>query len=255
LEQKSIQYLFDIFEHKSKEICLVGGCVRDALLGKISRDFDIAANVLPNEIIEILRNNNLRYEIFAYKYGSITTYINNQKFQITTLRQDVNQMGRDTNIVFTQDWRKDALRRDFTINALYLFRNGKIKDFFNGIEDLDSCTIKFIGNIEDSVQEDYLRILRYFRFLATFENPKLIENYDKLLSNYYQCSFDFLTNDLIRQEILKMFNSPFTQNSFFNEKKIIEKKLWVEITQKHFVKTGYKIGLNRCLNKIDLLIN
>lgn len=255
LELKHVQFLFDIFENESKEICLVGGSVRDSLLGKAVKDLDIAANVMPDEIISILKKNNLHYENFAYKYGSITTYINKQKFQITTLREDINQIGRHTNIIFTKDWKKDALRRDFTINAMYLSRNGKIKDFFNGREDLKNCTVKFIGNIEDSIQEDYLRIFRYFRFLSIFQNPKLIEEYDSILLKYYQKSFKSLSNNLIRQEILKMFESPFPLNSFFNDKNIIEKKDWVILIKKHFIETGYKIGLNRCLNKINFLVH
>ena len=254
LNQKSIQLLFDIFERESKEICIVGGSIRDALIGKKSKDFDIAANVSPNVILEILSKNNLRYEDYAYKYGSINAYIDDQKFQITTLREDINQAGRHTNIILTQDWKKDASRRDFTINSMYLSRDGKIKDFFNSREDLKNKTIKFITNIEQSVKEDYLRIFRYFRFLGYFEEPNLIENYDEILLNYCEESFEFLSNDLIRQEILKMFNSPFPLNCFINNKNL-EKKYWIDLVKKHFSKTNYTIGLVRCLNKIDLLIN
>ena len=255
LDQKSIQYLFNIFESESKDICLVGGCIRDALLGKKTRDIDVAVNVNPNEIIQILNNNNLVYEDYAYKYGSITTLIDNQKFQITTLREDINQIGRHTGITFTEDWRKDARRRDFTINAMYLSRNGEIKDFFYGQEDLAKSTIRFIGNIEESIQEDFLRIFRYYRFLGVFKEPKLIKEYDKVLSNYCEQSFNFLSNDLIRQEILKMFNVSFPLNSFFNSKNTMGKKHWIKLTKKHFVQTYYEIGLDKCLNKIDLLIN
>ena len=255
LGQKSIQSLFDIFENESKEICLVGGSVRDTLLGKKTRDIDIAANATPNEIIKILKKNNLFYEDYAYKYGSINVYIEEQKFQITTLREDINQTGRHTNIIFTQDWKKDAARRDFTVNAMYLSRDGEIKDFFNGEEDLINSTIRFIGNIRDSIQEDYLRIFRYIRFLSTFQEPKLIVDYNEVLIKYCEQSFNNLSNDLIRQEILKMLNSSFPLNSFYNIKKNMEKKRWVEITKKHFIKTGYEIGLIKCLNRIELLVN
>ena len=253
LDQKFIQHLFDIFEKESKEICIVGGSVRDALIGKVTRDIDIAANVTPNEIITILKKNNLHYEDYAYKYGSITTYIADQKFQITTLREDVNQMGRHTNILFTQDWKKDAERRDFTINAMYLSRNGNIKDFFNGREDLTNGIIRFIGDAEVSIQEDFLRIFRYFRFLALFEEPKLIKGYEEIILNYLEESFNFLSNELIRQEILKIFKLPFPLNAFFSNEKTMIKKYWIELTKQHFVKTKYDIGITRCLNKIDLI--
>ena len=120
LQKYSIKRLFDIFENESKEVRLVGGCIRDAFLGKETKDIDVAANVKPDEIIKILNKHKIQYENFAYRYGSIIAIIEDQKFQITTLREDINQMGRHTNIIFTNDWKKDAKRRDFTINAMYL---------------------------------------------------------------------------------------------------------------------------------------
>jgi poly(A) polymerase len=254
LDQDPIKRLFDIFEDEAKEVRIVGGCIRDALLGVKTKDIDIAANIHPDEIIAILKKHKLSYEIFAYKYGSITTTIEGQKIQITTLREDINQMGRHTNIIFTNDWKKDAARRDFTINALYLSSSGEIKDYFNGKEDLEKNTIHFIGSIETSIQEDFLRIFRYYRFLGIFENPKLVEDYDKILSQNFEKSFNYLSNDLIRQEILKMFNTPFAENCFFIRDSM-KKKYWIELVTKHFIKSSYKIGLKKCLNKIDLLVN
>ena len=254
LNKDSVRFLFDIFNNEAKEVNLVGGCVRDILLGKISNDIDIAANIVPSEILKILSKNNLKYEDYAYKYGSIITFIEGQKFQITTLREDVNQMGRQTNIIFTNDWKKDASRRDFTINAMYLSQNGKLKDFFNGKEDLKNNTLRFLGNIENSIQEDFLRIFRYYRFLGIFENPQIMKEYDEILSQYFEKAFKYLSNDLIRQEILKMFNTPFPENCFFikNSKK---KKYWIDLVTKHFIISNYEIGLKKCLNKINLLVN
>ena len=254
LDQDHIKRLFEIFEDEAIEVRIVGGCVRDALLGFSTKDIDIAANIHPDEIIVILKKHKLNYENFAYKYGSITTTIEGQKIQITTLREDINQMGRHTNIIFTNDWKKDAARRDFTINALYLSSSGEIKDYFNGKEDLEKNTIHFIGSIETSIQEDFLRIFRYYRFLGIFENPKLIEDYDKILSQNFEKSFNYLSNDLIRQEILKMFNTPFAENCFFIRDSM-KKKYWIELVTKHFIKSSYEIGLKKCLNKIDLLVN
>ena len=251
INKKPIQLLFKIFNNNSNKISLVGGCVRDILMGKISNDIDIAANIIPSEVLVILIKNKLKYEDYAFNYGSIITYIEGQKFQITSLREDVNQMGRQTNIIFTNDWKKDASRRDFTINSLYLSQDGKLKDFFNGREDLKNNTLRFIGNIEESIQEDFLRILRYYRFLGIFENPLIIKKYDEILSQYFEKSFKYLSNDLIRQEILKMFNTPFPRNCFFikNSKK---KKYWIDLVAKHFIDSNYEIGLKKCLNKISL---
>ena len=255
LDTYSIKRLFDIFENEAKEVRLVGGCIRDALLGKETKDIDVAAKVQPDEIIRILDKHKIQYENFAYKYGSIIAIIEDQKFQITTLREDINQRGRHTNIIFTDDWKKDAERRDFTINAMYLSSDGTIKDYFNGQRDLAESKLQFIGNIDERIQEDYLRIFRYYRFLGIFENPQLINGYEEILTKYCEESYNYLSNDLIRQEILKMFNVSFPLNSFFNSKNTMEKKHWIKLTKKHFVQTYYEIGLDKCLNKIDLLIN
>ena len=164
-------------------------------------------------------------------------------------------MGRHTNIIFTDDWRKDAGRRDFTINAMYLSSDGTIKDYFNGQRDIVESKLQFIGNIDERIQEDYLRIFRYYRFLGLFEKPQLIKGYEEILTKYCAESYNYLSNDLIRQEILKMFNSLFPLNSFFNNKDNKDKRFWIELTKNHFVKTQYDLGLNKCLKKIDLLIN
>ena len=253
LSQKPIQSLFRIFNNDTKKIHLVGGCVRDIFLGKISRDIDVAVSILPSEVLKILYKNNLKYEDYAYKYASITTFIEGQKFQITSLRQDINQMGRHTNIIFTKDWKKDAIRRDFTMNSMYLSQYGQLKDFFNGKEDLKNNTLRFIGNIEDSIQEDFLRIFRYYRFLGIFKDPKVIERYDEVLSQYFEKAFNYISNDLIRQEILKMFNTSFPINCFFN-KNSMQKQYWIDLVTKKFIKSNYDIGLKKCLNKIDLLV-
>ena len=137
---------------------------------------------------------------------------------------------------------------------MYLSRDGKIKDFYNGQDDLAKSTIRFIGDIKKSIREDFLRIFRYYRFLSIFEKPQIIDGDESILLNYFERSFNFLSNDLIRQEILKIFNSSFPLNSFFYDNKDMEKRHWVELTKKHFVKMGYEIGLKRCLNRIDLLI-
>ena len=255
LQKYSIKRLFDIFENESKEVRLVGGCIRDALIGKETKDIDVAANVKPDEIIKILNKHKIKYKNFAYRYGAIIAIIEDQKFQITTLREDINQMGRHTNIIITDDWKRDAERRDFTINAMYLSSDGIIKDYFNGQRDIAENKLQFIGNIDERIQEDYLRIFRYYRFLGIFENPQLINGYEEILTKYYGESYNYLSNDLIRKEILKMFNSSFPLNSFFNNKDNKEKRIWIELTKNHFVKTQYDLGLNKCLNKIDLLIN
>ena len=155
LDTYSIKRLFDIFENETKEVRLVGGCIRDALLGKETKDIDVAANAKPDEIITILNKHKIQYENFAYRYGAIIAIVENKKFQITTLREDIKQRGRHTSIIFTNDWKKDAKRRDFTINAMYLSSDGIINDYFNGQQDIANSKLQFIGDIDERNQEAF----------------------------------------------------------------------------------------------------
>jgi len=255
INNKVVKDIINFFERDSKELRLVGGCVRDAFLGRKTKDIDLAANAKPNEIIEILKKNKIKYELYGYKYGSVTAFIKNKKIQITSLRKDINQRGRDTNVIFTSDWKKDASRRDFTINSIYLSAEGKIYDYFNGQNDLYENKIKFIGKVQNRLEEDYLRIFRYYRFLGIFDIPKFSKQYERIIEINNLQAYNFLSNDIIRQEILKMFNMPFPLNCFYkkikgNEK---EKREWLKNTIIQFKKNNYKLGLNKCLNKLDLL--
>jgi len=255
LNKQEVKTIINIFEKEGLEIRLVGGCVRNGVLKRDTKDIDCAVNKQPETTIKILQQYNIKYIDFAKKYGSITAFLNNQKFEITSLRKDINQKGRHSDIVYTNDWKIDAERRDFTVNAIYLTSDGGFVDYFGGLKDLEENKIKFIGDIEKRITEDFLRIFRYYRFLGVFKNPTLIKGYDEILSRYCEESFNYLSNDLIRQEILKMFDASFPLNSFFYNNDNTKKKLWIELTKKHFTNTGYELGLKKCLNKIDLLIN
>ena len=255
LNDPSIKKLFTIFNMEQKEIRLVGGCLRDAFLKKETKDFDTATPLEPIEVKKILNNNNIEYDDYAIQYGSIISYPLDKKVQITSLREDINQLGRHTSVIYTKSWHKDAARRDFTFNAIYLGGDFKIHDYYEGYEDLKNKKIKFIGEIEDRIKEDYLRIYRYFRFLALFDLP-LISMFDlKIVERYIHESLAVLTNDVIRQEILKMFNMPYPLNCFFQAQQKQVKYKWVEIIKEHFIRTKYEIGLNKCLNKIDNIVN
>ena len=253
--KKHIKFLFSIFENNNVEIRLVGGCIRDIFLNKEIRDVDIATEIEPNEVLEILNYNKIEYDDFAIQYGSIIAYPLDQKVQITSLREDINQIGRHTNVTYTKDWLKDAARRDFTFNAMYLGRNNKLFDYYNGQQDIKEKKIKFIGEIEERIKEDYLRIYRYFRFFGLFDIPKITLKEQKIVEKYIHESLSILTNDIIRQEVLKMFNTPFPLNCFYKSHQTQIKFKWVEIIKEHFIRTNYQLGLNKCLNKIDNIIN
>ena len=147
------------------------------------------------------------------------------------------------------------MRRDFTVNAMYLTVNGTLYDYFNSKQDLFQSKLKFIGDINESIKQDFLRIFRYYRFLGIFEKPQIIEGYELVLHQYCTQAFQKLSDDLIRKEILKMFNNFFPINSFCSHKNRNEKNEWVKITNQHFKNTNYNLGLNKCLNKIDLFFN
>ena len=253
LSLNEVNKLIEIFNKEKIEIRFVGGCLRDVLLSKQIEDIDIAANSKPGNIIKLLLQNKIQYNDYALKYGSIIVKINNKKFEITSLRRDINHKGRKTDIEFTNDWKVDAERRDFTINSIYLSIDGKISDYFGGIKDLEESRVKFIGNIENRIEEDYLRIYRYYRFLGIFKKPNLIKGYEEILSKKLNKSFKYISNDVLRKEILKMFNTSFPQNSFFIDDLKKDRRLWLKSLKIHFLDTKYELGLNKCLNKIDLL--
>ena len=255
LEQSSIKKIFSIFDNEKIDIKLVGGCIRDSLLNIETKDIDLAVNSKPHKVIKILKEFNINYDDYAYKYGSITAYIDNNKLQITSLREDINQAGRHTDIMFTSDWKMDAQRRDFTINSIYLSSDGEIQDYFNGLKDLEKRELNFIGNPEDRIKEDYLRIFRYFRFLGCFDEIYNSVNNEKIIESFINHSFNYLSNDIIRNEILKMFKMPFASNCFYEDIKERKKRKWIEITKSHFLKTKFDLGLNKCLNKIEFLVN
>ncbi|MDC0057638.1 hypothetical protein OAJ21_00400 [Pelagibacteraceae bacterium] len=252
IDKEHIKILFSIFKNQNAEIRLVGGSIRDFLMNREIADIDSATDLEPNEVLQLLKEHKIEYDDYAIRYGSIIAYPNNKKIQITSLREDINQLGRHTSVLFTKDWKKDAARRDFTFNALYLGEDSTLYDYYNGQEDLQAKVIKFIGEIEDRIKEDYLRIYRYFRFLGLFDLPLIDKKTQSIVEKYIHESLAVLTNDVIRQEILKMFNMPFPLNCFYRSQ---VKFKWVEILKEHFIKTNYELGLKKCLNKIDSIIN
>ena len=250
---QEIKTIFNIFETEEVEVRLVGGCVRNIFLQLNTKDIDFAAKAEPKKVIDILRKNNIKFQDFAKNYGSITAFINNHKFEITSLRKDIDPQGRHTEIMFTEDWNIDAARRDFTMNSIYITSSQKIIDYFGGVKDLENKKIKFIGEIEKRINEDYLRIFRYFRFLGIFSKPQFSNQYEKILNKNFQKCLKNLSNEIIRIEILKMLKNPYPMNSFVNKNNQKKKKLWLIMTEKHFLDQKYNIGLDKCLNKVNEL--
>ncbi len=164
--QKIFSYLNEV-GHETK-VRFVGGCVRKALCGEAIDDIDLATSLTPTEVKKILSERNIRVIDTGISHGTVTAILKDKKFEITTLRKDISTDGRHANVEFTLDWKEDAQRRDFTLNAIYADIEGRIFDPLNGVSDLKKGIVKFIGKAEERVQEDYLRILRYFRFFTHY---------------------------------------------------------------------------------------
>lgn len=147
----------------------VGGAVRDTLLGIAVKDIDLATVLTPQDVIERLNAASIRAIPTGIDHGTVTAVLHGGPVEITTLRHDVSTDGRRATVAFATDWREDAARRDFTINALYADpATGEIFDYFGGLADLAARRVRFIGDARQRIREDHLRILRYFRFQARF---------------------------------------------------------------------------------------
>ncbi len=179
LQSPATQALLNCIPNSSETVRFVGGCVRNTLLNLPVKDIDLATTYRPQDILKFAKDQGFKALPIGIEHGSILIVVNSQTFEITTLRKDVETYGRHAKIAFTDDWLEDAKRRDFTINAFYLSTVGELYDPWNGLQDLKQRVIKFIGKPEERVQEDYLRILRLFRFLAYFGNKNLdLSSYD-----------------------------------------------------------------------------
>lgn len=150
------------------EARIVGGAVRDMLAGRPLADIDLASPLPPDEVMRRLAAAGIRAISTGIEHGTITALIDNTGFEITTLRHDVSTDGRHATVAFTDDWREDAARRDFTINAMSMDRAGTVFDYFGGQADLAAGRVRFVGDAATRIAEDYLRILRFFRFFARY---------------------------------------------------------------------------------------
>jgi len=147
---------------------LVGGCVRDALLGRPVHDLDLATPDPPEAVMAALREAGLKAVPTGLAHGTVTAVSDHRGFEVTTLRRDIATDGRHAVVAFTDDWREDAARRDFTINAMSMTSDGTVVDHFGGLADLEAGRVRFVGIAAERIAEDYLRVLRFFRFHARY---------------------------------------------------------------------------------------
>lgn len=150
----------------------VGGAVRDVLLGRAAGDIDLATPLSPENVMAVLSQHRIKAVPTGLLHGTITAVVERVGYEITTLRRDVETFGRHARVEYTDDWQADAARRDFTMNALYVDAEGNLYDYFGGAEDARAGRVRFIGDARQRIQEDVLRVLRFFRFYASLGQGK-----------------------------------------------------------------------------------
>lgn len=213
LQRSAVAAVFNALGHDKTYI--VGGAVRDAIIGRTVNDIDFATILMPDEIISHLKNAKIKYVPTGIEHGTISAIIDKKPYEITSFRKDIESFGRHANVEFTSDINADAKRRDFTINALYCNQNGQIFDpTGKGIDDLNSKKIAFVGNPIDRIEEDYLRILRLFRFFAQLDDFSIDENAiiacKKLGENIPKLSRERINTEIMK--ILGAQNAPKALN-------------------------------------------
>ncbi|MBA8880574.1 CCA tRNA nucleotidyltransferase [Phyllobacterium myrsinacearum] len=168
LQDAALQKLLAALSANGEGARIVGGAVRNTLLGQAVSDLDIATTCVPDETIHRAEAAGFKTVPTGISHGTVTVIADKRPFEVTTLRADVKTDGRHAAVAFGRDWQVDAARRDFTINALYVEADGTIVDLVGGLADIESRTLRFIGDAEQRIREDYLRILRFFRFFAWY---------------------------------------------------------------------------------------
>jgi poly(A) polymerase len=195
--------LLALLDRDGEEARVVGGAVRNELLGEPVGEIDIATTALPPEVIR-------RAEVAGFKavptgiaHGTVTVVVNRQPFEVTTLREDVETYGRHATVAFGRDWRRDAERRDFTMNALFASRDGTVQDYVGGLDDIAARRVRFIGDPALRIAEDYLRILRFFRFHAAYGHgaPDAAGLHACIVARQ---GLDQLSRERVRMELLKL---------------------------------------------------
>ena len=208
---------------ESSEVRFVGGCIRKILTRDEIDDIDLATNLEPKQICEILVSNNINYYESGIKHGTITAKIRETNFEITSLRKDVITDGRHAKVEFSKNWYEDASRRDFTINSIYSDFEGNIYDPFDGKKDLKIGCVKFIGDEEKRIKEDYLRILRYVRFFLDYSKI----DHSEILKKKIKKNIDGISK-ISTERLLDELKKIILSKNFFN---IYKDKFLTEILQ------------------------
>ncbi|MBV1694429.1 MAG: CCA tRNA nucleotidyltransferase [Hyphomicrobiales bacterium] len=207
LRRPATQAVFEAIERAGFEARAVGGAVRNALIGKPVSDVDIATTALPDDVIRAAVAAGLAAHPTGIAHGTVTVVSSGIPHEVTTLRRDRETFGRHATVDFTNNWIEDAQRRDFTINALYCDRSGAVHDPLGGFGDLEARRVRFIGNAVQRIREDYLRILRFFRFTAEYA-PGEPDEAGLRACGAERAGLEQLSAERIRMELLKILCAP-----------------------------------------------
>jgi tRNA nucleotidyltransferase/poly(A) polymerase len=203
LRRPETQAVLEMLDQAGHPARAVGGVVRNALLGHPVTDIDIATPATPDTVMRLAAAAGHRAVPTGIEHGTVTVIVAGHPFEVTTLRRDVSTDGRRATVAFTTDWAEDAARRDFTINALYCDRAGQVHDPLGGLADLAARRLRFIGDAEARIREDYLRILRFFRFHAQYaEGP--LDGPGLAATVALRGGLDRLSGERIRQELVRL---------------------------------------------------
>ena len=225
LKDKLCMKIFSLLNEKEDTARFVGGCVRDSIIGLKTNDIDIATKLNPEDVVKILGSESIKVVPTGIDHGTVSVFSKDFNFEITTLRSDISTDGRHAEVIFSDSWEEDSLRRDFTINSIYLKQNGELYDPHNGIQNLKDKKIIFIGNPDERINEDYLRILRFFRFNAFYGNNNLKLSSDSIKAcTKNKNKIKKLSSERVQNEFFKILNSsdPYSIVSIMRKIEILD---------------------------------
>lgn len=209
LEEEGLQTVLRLLTDAGQQALLVGGCVRNSLLGQPVADIDIATDALPERVIALAGAAGIKAVPTGVEHGTVTLVVKGEPHEVTTFRRDVETFGRHATVAFSSRVEEDAARRDFTMNALYAHADGQVVDPLGGIGDLHARRVRFVGNADDRIREDYLRILRFFRFHAWYGDPDAGMDADALAAcAAFSEGLETLSRERIGHEMRRLLAAP-----------------------------------------------
>jgi len=207
MQEDDVKQIFAAFPKGT--LRFVGGCVRNTIMGVEVGDIDLATQLVPDDVVKALETAKIKFVPTGIDHGTLTAVIEGKPFEITSLRKDVKTDGRRAVVAFTEDWTEDAMRRDLTMNALYADQSGQVFDpTGQGLDDLKAMKFRFVGDAQVRVQEDYLRILRFFRFLAWYGGEAKLDPVALKACRENRKGLKKLSSERVWAELKKLLSAP-----------------------------------------------